>query len=76
MSLLGGMPGTKGTEIKSTSQLEVTYLNGHNSLEFIPEGTADENDAISIFKPKLNEHIEAGSSGMKELKSNGVLRFK
>jgi hypothetical protein len=83
MSLLGGMPGTNGTEIQSTSQLEVTYLNGHDSLDFIPEGTVDINDAklteremTPIYKPELNEHIIAGSSGKKELKSNGVLRLK
>ena len=48
MSLLGGMPKTNGTEIISTSQLEVIYLNGHDSLDYLhasPEGTNDEKKA-------------------------------
>ena len=36
LSLLGGMPATSGTEIKSTSQLEVTNINAHESIESHP----------------------------------------
>lgn len=82
MTLLGGMPETNGSEILTTSQLEVTYLNGHDSVDFIPNGTAIEEHAEAteremtpVYKPKIDEHIIAGSSGKKEFKSNGIIRF-